>query len=370
MFTSPLYVKPPVPSLEEINIGLEKCFSDLDFGLKLVDRLSLAREAFVSVPDEHVTTNVTNLFTANFADVPAQFVPEQTSVSLENAYKSSSKEMKTFALESADGVIGRIVEFVKKIIAKVRGFIKGLMNSAKSTYTFKFSFGSVLNATIKPTEDFAVFSKGGEVTIENINKVVNESSRVAQELLNTCIRLHQAATSFNYSPKEIERSIGIDKRLDLIPETDWPGIAFFTVNEHLEPSITLIGDGEKPTKMASFEVSKVSVLSSYGKSTESTREHLLKSVNELDKALAVMEKEADSITKARHVSSASSDGYDTVTDVEVKQEKERSPQAMRVFVKIIAELTRGISGVSLKFMAHQAKAMQSLAQQTNPKLSQ
>ena len=373
MFQSALYSKPPVLSAEEINIGIEKSFEELDKATAMVERLTLARESFNAIPAENMSQKLVTLFASNFVDVPSHLVPETSSKALESAQRASGKELKAFALESGDGVISKIWAFIKKLIEKIRDFLKGIFKgrTTKSTNPgATFDFSNVFNVTIKPNENFAVFSIGGKVDAETINKVANEMSKVSVDLLNICIRIHQQTSEMQYSPKIVEDIFGLEKQLKLIADSDWPGSAYITVSENMEAEIVMEKKGEKPSSIPEFELSRMSVMKSYGQIVEKTHEQLLKAVKELDNSLAKLDKEADALAKEREgmPASKSSDVIDVI-DINTPREVEKSPQAIRMFVKIIGTLTSGISGASLKFSEHQHKAMKSIAEQGNAKLS-
>lgn len=376
MFQSALYTKPPVLSAEEINIGIEKSFEELDKATALAERLTLARESFNAIPVENMSQKLVTLFATNFIDVPSHLVPETSSKALESAQRASGKELKAFALESGDGVISKIWAFIKKLIAEIRGFLAWIFKggSSKNTYNFDFSntfdFNTAFSVTIKPDENFAVFSIGGKVEAATINKVANEMSKVSGDLLNICIRIHQQTSKMQYSPKIVEDIFGLEKQLKLIADSDWPGSAYMTVSQNLEAEIVMEKIGEKPTSIPSFELSQKSVMRSYGQAVEKTHEQLLKAVKELDNSLAKLDKEADALAKEREgmPASKSSDVIDVI-DVNTPREQEKSPQAIRMFVKIVGTLTKGITGASLKFSERQYKAMKSIAEQSNAKLS-
>ncbi len=373
MFQSALYSKPPVLTSEEINIGIEKSFEELDKATALVERLTLARESFNAIPAENMSQKLVTLFATNFIDVPSHLVPETSSKALESAQRASGKELKAFALESGDGVISKIWAFIKKLIEKIRDFLKGIFKGRTTKITIPgatFDFSNVFNVTIKPNENFAVFSIGGKVGAETINKVANEMSKVSVDLLNICIRVHQQTSKMQYSPKIVEDIFGLEKQLKLIADSDWPGSAYITVSENMEAEIVMEKKGEKPSSIPEFELSRMSVVKSYGQIVEKTHEQLLKAVKELDNSLAKLDKEADALAKEREgmPASKSSDVIDVI-DINTPREVEKSPQAIRMFVKIIGTLTSGISGASLKFSEHQYKAMKSIAEQGNAKLS-
>lgn len=373
MFQSALYSKPPVLTAEEINIGIEKSFEQLDKATALAERLTLARESFNAIPAENMSQQLVTLFASNFVDVPSHLVPETSSKALESAQRASGKELKAFALESGDGVISKIWAFIKKLIEKIRDFLKGIFKGRSAKVTIPgatFDFSNVFNVTIKPNENFAVFSIGGKVGAETINKVANEMSKVSVDLLNICIRIHQQTSKMQYSPKIVEDIFGLEKQLKLIADSDWPGSAYITVSENMEAEIVMEKKGEKPSSIPEFELSRMSVMKSYGQIVEKTHEQLLKAVKELDNSLAKLDKEADALAKEREgmPASKSSDVIDVI-DINTPREVEKSPQAIRMFVKIIGTLTSGISGASLKFSEHQYKAMKSIAEQGNAKLS-
>ncbi len=373
MFQSALYSKPPVLTSEEINIGIEKSFEELDKATALVERLTLARESFNAIPAENMSQKLVTLFATNFIDVPSHLVPETSSKALESAQRASGKELKAFALESGDGVISKIWAFIKKLIEKIRDFLKGIFKGITTKIPIlgaTFDFSNVFNVTIKPNENFAVFSIGGKVGAETINKVANEMSKVSVDLLNICIRVHQQTSKMQYSPKIVEDIFGLEKQLKLIADSDWPGSAYITVSENMEAEIVMEKKGEKPSSIPEFELSRMSVVKSYGQIVEKTHEQLLKAVKELDNSLAKLDKEADALAKEREgmPASKSSDVIDVI-DINTPREVEKSPQAIRMFVKIIGTLTSGISGASLKFSEHQYKAMKSIAEQGNAKLS-
>ena len=65
MFQSALYSKPPVLTAEEINIGIEKSFEELDNATALAERLTLARESFNAIPAENMSQKLVTLFASN-----------------------------------------------------------------------------------------------------------------------------------------------------------------------------------------------------------------------------------------------------------------------------------------------------------------
>lgn len=370
MFKSALYSKPPVLTAEEINIGIEKSFEELDKATALAERLALARESFNAIPAENMSQKLVTLFASNFVDVPSHLVPETSSKALESAQRASGKELKAFALESGDGVISKIWAFIKKLIAEIRGFLAWIFKGGMFRYGYMdHDLSHILNATIKPNENFAIFCIGGKVDSDTINKVVNEMNKVTADLLGVCIRVHQQTSKMQYSPKIVEDIFGFDKQLKLIADSDWPGPAYMTVSQNLEAEIVMEKKGEKPSSIPAFVVSRMSVMRNYGQTVEKTHEQLLKAVKELDNSLAKLDKEADALAKEREgmPASKSSDVIDVI-DINTPREAEKSPQAIRMFVKIIGMLTKGITGASLKFSEHQYKAMKSIAEQGNAKL--
>ena len=148
MFQSSLYSKPPVLTAEEINIGIEKSFEELDKATAMVERLTLARESFNAIPAENMSQKLVTLFATNFIDVPSHLVPETSSKALESAQRASGKELKAFALESGDGVISKIIEFIKSVCRRIRDFFKSLFEklTKKSGPTINIDYSKILNS--------------------------------------------------------------------------------------------------------------------------------------------------------------------------------------------------------------------------------
>ena len=90
--------------------------------------------------------------------------------------------------------------------------------------------------------------------------------------------------------------------------------------------------------------------------------------NSIDEALAKIEKEADSLSQSRYVSSNPSSGdVIDVIDINTPREEEKSPMAMKMFMKIIGAFSKGVTGVSVRFLDHEAKAIESMVKQVNRK---
>jgi hypothetical protein len=131
MFQSVLKPKEAQLSNQVLTSSLEKCFEEVQVKLALVERLAIAREAFASIPDKEVTSLTVSMFASVFADVEQQFIPEVSQKSLESSLASSGVEAKAFALESSNGIIARIWQFIKDLIAKIVGFVKNLFVNSK-----------------------------------------------------------------------------------------------------------------------------------------------------------------------------------------------------------------------------------------------
>lgn len=370
MFQSALYSKPPVLTSEEINIGIEKSFEELDKATAMVERLTLARESFNAIPAENMSQKLVTLFASNFVDVPSHLVPETSSKALESAQRASGKELKAFALESGDGVISKIIEFIKSVCRRIRDFFKSLFKKLSKPYTVEFStdISSAFNAEITPTEDFAVFVKRGKLEVDTINDVVSSMSTIATNLLSVSNKIKTASKSFKTTPKDIE-SIFDNKEFPLNPDTDWPGQVKFSLNDDLEASLLFPETAaERPKSMDKLTISRLSMVESMSKSIEITRKGLASSIESIEEALAKIEKEADSLSQSRYVSSNPSSGdVNDVIDINTPREEEKSLMAMKMFMKIIGTFSKGVTGVSVRFLDHEAKAIESMVKQVNRK---
>ena len=107
-------------------LSLEACTEEIKSKLALVERLELACESFAALPDKAVTPLTVSLFASSFVDVDPKFIPESSHKSLESSIGTTGKEAKAFALESGEGVIARIWQFIKDLISTLADLISNL----------------------------------------------------------------------------------------------------------------------------------------------------------------------------------------------------------------------------------------------------
>jgi hypothetical protein len=81
-----------------------------------------------------------------------------------------------------------------------------------------------------------------------------------------------------------------------------------------------------------------------------------------------LEKEAEALAKSRNVSSNRSSGdVVDVIDVNTPREDEKSPLAMKMFVKVVGTFSKGVAGVSVRFIEHELRAVESIERQLSTK---
>ena len=373
MFQSALYSKPPVLTAEEINIGIEKSFEELDKATALVERLTLARESFNAIPAENMSQKLVTLFATNFIDVPSHLVPETSSKALESAQRASGKELKAFALESGDGVISKIIEFIKSVCRRIRDFFKSLFEklTKKSGPTINIDYSKIVNAEITPTEDFAVFVKSGRIFVETINDTIHSMVDVSKSLLRISNDIKASAKTFKTGPDDLLNIFRL-KQIPLNPICDWPGQVFFHLDDSsMEASLVFPEPKpERPKLTEKILVSKTTsvFISNMIGSMQLSRKHLAESVKSLDVAVEIIEKEAEALAKSRNVSSNRSSGdVVDVIGVNTPREDEKSPLAMKMFVKVVGTFSKGVAGVSVRFIEHELRAVESIERQLSTK---
>lgn len=369
MFHTALY-KAEVLDLHSMQVAIESELVQLEHATSTLDRIYLARESFSQIPLEHINSKTLSLLTSNFIDLDKKFIPELASKSLESAYAEQPAQMRKFALEASDSVIDKILGFIKYIVEQCTKFIRDVWRVLTGRQKLNFSYtdtttidiNSIFNADIVADQHFAVFYKGGKLTVDTMNKAIQDMQKIAFNVEHKCKELKASAKLLKANPGVLEKTFSAGV-LELTPSTDWPGRSYFQLDDN---NVATIGFDEAAGKAASggeLTIGRMSQVSSMVTSAQKTNESLITCLKELEASLEIIDKEAQAISKARSNMSYNAKSDDTITDAEVKQEQEKSPLAMNAFVKATSVLIRGITGASVKFLDYETKALASINKQ-------
>ena len=247
-------------------LSLEACTEEIKSKLALVERLELACESFAALPDKAVTPLTVSLFASSFIDVDPKFIPESSHKSLESSIGATGKEAKAFALESGEGVIARIWQFIKDLISTLADLISNLYYKIVGRNKKQAQEDKAIDNEIKETQktprkekeevfismksSFAFFVINGQFSLKTINKVLDDAFNLTKkaEDASKMIKVGMEANlnRFNQRNQEMKDVFNEGWELELIPKTDYPGSkkivyrpsygAFFeTVKEHQSP---------------------------------------------------------------------------------------------------------------------------------------
>lgn len=347
MFHSALRPVTKELSDEEINIGLEKCFAEMQNTVATLDRLRLTREAFSQISDDKVNIPTVALFTSSFADVPHHLIPEASAVSLEFAYSSSGAQMKALALESGDGVISKIVAFIKNLIGKIRDFFKAIfskkskapeqiaasavshrkeseskqktliLSHSKQVQPQKTSETSIQprqvadpikepapvkeefkHFSIKPTEDFLGLVKNGKLTENTVVSMTDEMRMVALNLKTICYDLDGFHKRSNLNIEILEGMFSDkmgDNEVVLVQEGTWPASVTVQVLKSLQVKIEET-PVDKPDLPEELVFTNLSNFSKFAKNLQTIAELHHESIKTLDKIMADINKDIDKLS--------------------------------------------------------------------------
>lgn len=354
MFHTALYRNAPVaqPSLEELQLSLESHLSQLTTAADTMERLSLARESYASLPDDNINVMTTSLLTSGFVGLDASFTPPGASLALESALGEKPTQLRRVALETADGIIGRVVEFVKKLIKHIREFLKSLLDRLtgreSSRFSFKFDFSSAVNRQITPSADYACAVIGGKLSPTTLNTAFHSLLDVSHKVEQVTKQICGNLSNFDFDPAKLHT---LADGLVLTPSTDWPGEVKYTINEDGEAALSLPEQKDRPSDLAPFEVSVMSFPKQMASSLTQSNENVCSTLKLLDGALSKVEKEADAIEASR------ADGANDVAN------NAHSPLAMKAYLKAVSVLSTGISGGTLRNLGMQIKVFNHLDSQ-------
>ena len=276
MFHNALFAKPQEPTLDQLAIGLEKSFAELDSATTTLDRLCLAREAFVQIPAEYINSKTISLFASSFADVEQQFIPEVSQKSLESSLASSGVEAKAFALESGDGIIARIWKFIKDLIAKIVGFVKNLFvrskeasqkSSEKSNAT-QHEFYSLLQKSkpsslkVPKTLDMAPFIINSKIDFQTMDKVIQEMYNNIGDAIAAMFKFKRLKGKIDrMEGSELQHSVQtvlssfVKVEVGIYPASDFPGkaTAYFNDSEERKKFEIKFDSGNEAATIATKE---------------------------------------------------------------------------------------------------------------------
>lgn len=248
MFQSALRPKNVSLSTEDLTVALESCIQEVQTKTALLERLAFAREAFLAIPSDDVSSLTVSMFASTFYDVEQQFIPETSNKSLESSLASTGRKAKAFALESGDGVISRIWQYIKDLVSKIVNFVKDLFKRNKDSTKKaedtrndlaksieKVSKSSQLIEIVIPkSNSFAGFVVDSKINFDTVKKVLDQMRRNVDEAEAISTKLERIKFDVG---SHFGRVDGLDSafsdkdRVYIYPDSDYPGenYAYFDI---------------------------------------------------------------------------------------------------------------------------------------------
>lgn len=367
MFQSVLKPKEAQLSNQVLTSSLEKCFEEVQVKLALVERLAIAREAFASIPDKEVTSLTVSLFASSFIDVDPKFIPESSHKSLESSIGATGKEAKAFALESGEGVIARIWQFIKDLISTLADLISNLYYKIVGRNKKQAQEDKVIDNEVKETQktprkekeevfismkpSFAFFVINGQFSLKTINKVLDDAFNLTKkaEDASKMIKVGMEANlnRFNQRNQEMKDVFNEGWELELIPKTDYPGSKKIVYRPSYGAFFEMVKEHQSPPDPANV-VSSINGLVIQQKDYDSidrlsnlgTRDHLFFLFKNLESMTQDMKSQADKI-----FNDYSPPNKATMTQYEYNTDYQQQRERLKNFKKALEIIPQFVSAV-------------------------
>ena len=367
MFQSALRSKSVNIASEVANLSLEACVEEIKSKLALIERLEFACESFAALPDNAVTPLTVSLFASSFVDVDDKFVPEFSHKSLESSIATSGKEAKAFALESGEGVIARIWQFIKDLISTLADLISNLYYKIVGRNKKQAQEDKVIDNEIKETQktprkekeevfismksSFAFFVINGQFSLKTINKVLDDAFKLTKtaEDASKLIKVGMEANlnRFNQRNQEMKDVFNEGWELELIPKTDYPGSKKIVYRPSYGAFFEMVKEHESPPDPANV-VSSINGLVIQQKDYDSidrlsnlgTRDHLFFLFKNLETMTQDMKSQADKI-----FNDYSPPNRATMTQYEYNADYQNQRERLKNFKKALEIIPQFVSAV-------------------------